>query len=469
MSLISLDKFVVHNQHWVSLEQFINFDPHLKKLKDLPYVYQPELLSKFPYHTPGIFVIGGGRQIGKTTFLKQSILKLVSEGKIPGESILFLTGELINNGEELRRMLTSYLAGLLGKECVIFIDEVNYIEDWDRFIKFMADAGSFEKCTLVLTGSDIVIIKDAMKRFPGRRGKAEQTNFHYYPLSFSEVVRLKRAVPKELFEEIRILSYEQMSSSRIVNENIDKIYEEFRQYVITGGFLTAINDLAKDGKIHTQTFVTYWEWILGDVLKHGRSENYLREILNGIIKRYGTQITWNSLAKDLSIDHHKTVSDYCDLLGQMDAVFVQQALLEHKLSAAPKKAKKIHFTDPFISHAVHSVLNDIGDPWENYLKPLQNGGDDALAPFVEAVVVTHFRRRFKTFYIKNHGEIDLAYINDRRAVPIEIKWTSQLRPKELELISKYPNGMIAAKTTRISRLKNNIVVPIPILLMKEIS
>jgi len=29
------------------------------------------------------------------------------------------------------------------------------------------------------------------------------------------------------------------------------------------------------------------------------------EILGGVIKRYGTQITWNSLSKDLSIDHPK--------------------------------------------------------------------------------------------------------------------------------------------------------------------
>lgn len=36
----------------------------------------------------------------------------------------------------------------------------------------------------------------------------------------------------------------------------------------------------------------------------------------------------------------------------MDAVRVLPALLEDKLTAAPKKARKLMFSDPFILHAV---------------------------------------------------------------------------------------------------------------------
>jgi predicted AAA+ superfamily ATPase len=145
--------------------------------------------------------------------------------------------------------------------------------------------------------------------------------------------------------------------------------------------------------------------------------DFLREILAAIIKRYGSQITWNALAQDLSIDHPKTVSDYIALLESMDAVFVQSALLEDKLIAAPKKARKVMFNDPTDS-----------------------------SKFVESCVAAHYHRFYPTYYIKAEGEVDVAYVHNNRFWPIEIKWTSQLRPKNLKQIMKYSNSRIFTKT-----------------------
>lgn len=465
--LPAFEKFSIHNQHWEGIARFADFDPHLRRLKGLPFVYESKLIDSFPYETPGVYVIGGGRQVGKSTFLKQSILSLLKKGIVPKENILFLTGEVIYTADELRRLLQSFLADKKSHS-IVFIDEVNYTPDWDRAVKFAADAGLFEHCSLVLTGSDIVIIKEAMQRFPGRRGRLGQTNFHYYPLSFLEFLNLKGSVPANAIRELTDSPYEELAKSPVMEKYIGPIMQEWKNYMITGGYLTAINDLAKEGRIETGTFVTYWEWIVGDVLKHRKTENYLREILSGILKRYNTQITWNSLSKDLSIDHHKTVSDYCDLLSQMDAVFIQPCLQEHRLSAAPKKAKKIYFADPFIHHAVHIMLQETADPWTSYLKPLMTGNDEALAPYTEAAVVTLFRRKYPAYYLKNGWEIDLAYVSEKKIFPVEVKWTSQLRSKELLGIAKYPNGLIAAKVDCISRFGPNLVVPIPILIMKEV-
>lgn len=459
------EKFALHNQHWVNTLQFSDFDPHLKRLKDLPFVYESPLIGSFPYDTPGIYLIGGGRQIGKTTFLKQSILHLVRGGRLPAENIFFMTGEVISSADELRRLMQSYLAGRAGPS-VVFVDEVNYIPEWDRAIKFIADAGLLESCSLVLTGSDIVIIKDAMKRFPGRRGPAVRANFHYYPLSFREYITLKSSLPRDAIQEIIESPYSGLRGSALLEKVMPVLHEEWKSYLITGGYLTAINDLGRGGRIEHHTFATYWEWIVGDVLKHHKTENYLREILSGILKRYNTPLTWNALAKDLSIDHHKTVADYCDILSQMDAIHIHPCLLEHKLTAAPKKPRKIYFTDPFIHHAVFTMLTELGDPWGDYLAKLATGNEEALAPYVEAAVVTHFRRKYATYYLKNAGEIDLAYVSGRKIFPIEIKWTSQLRQKDLAPIAKHPSGVIAAKVDRVFDLGPNMVVPIPILLMK---
>jgi len=121
---------------------------------------------------------------------------------------------------------------------------------------------------------------------------------------------------------------------------ISRLFEEFKSYLAHGGFLTAINDVEKNGYIKPSTLYTYSDWIRGDVLKRGKQEHYLREVLNAIVNRYGSQVTWNALSKDLSIDHPKTVADYVALLESMDVAFVQAAILEDKLSASPKRPAK---------------------------------------------------------------------------------------------------------------------------------
>jgi predicted AAA+ superfamily ATPase len=92
--------------------------------------------------------------------------------------------------------------------------------------------------------------------------------------------------------------------------------------------------------VTTATLRTYADWIRGDVLRLDRSERYLREVLTGVDRRQGSQVTWNSFAKELSIDHPKTVADYVGILERMDALLVVQALAEHAYGPAPKKARQ---------------------------------------------------------------------------------------------------------------------------------
>ncbi|WP_459874124.1 hypothetical protein, partial [Endothiovibrio diazotrophicus] len=138
------------------------------------------------------------------------------------------------------------------------------------------------------------------------------------------------------------------------------------------------------------------------MVKRGRHEHYLREFLDAVIRRYGSQVTWNALARDLSIDHPKTVGDYAALLASMDALFIQSALIEEKLVAAPKKARKVLFTDPFILHAVDAWLHPVSRPFESRIQPILQA-PSRLGPVVEACVATHYRRRFPTYYIKAEG------------------------------------------------------------------
>lgn len=445
-------RFVSHNAHLENAAIFAELDPQLRRLKTQRYIYQSPILENLPKTKPGIYSLSGGRQIGKTTLLKQWMAKLLSENINP-QNIAFFTGELIDDFHVLLRLMENQLATMPQNNLkFLLIDEITYIKDWDKAIKFAADAGILDNVILLLTGSDIALIKEARMRFPGRRGKADIVDFHLYPISFYEFIKLKNA-----------LSAKQIETINSDKNNVKILFTEFNNYLQHGGYLTAINDLAINNNISNATLTTYSDWVRGDMLKRGKNERYLSEILAAIIKRYNTQITWHSLAKDLSIDSHVTVADYLELLQSLDVIFIQQALLEDKLIPAPKKARKVMFTDPFIFHAIRSWLWPQQNAYQQQILPAIT--DPVLSSgLVEACVSTHYARLFPTYYIKADGEVDIAYVTRNRFWPIEIKWANQIRQQDIKQILKYKNGRILSKTTEQKTIGEASIEPLPIAL-----
>ena len=452
-------RFFPHNTHLDDPGSFVERDPHLRQLRQQSLVHRSHLLDKLPRHQPGIYTIGGGRQIGKTTLMKQWMAELLQSGVAP-KRIAYLTGELIDDHHSLVRLVAETPNEMPGTDvCYLLLDEVTYIRDWDKGVKYLADAGMLENVVMFLTGSDLAIIKEARMRFPGRRGTAGAVDFHLYPLSFLETVRLKKRFTADELDQLMSPEIKPTIPS------LNRLYEGFDLYLVHGGFLTAINDIARHKRIMPATFSTYSDWIRGDVLKRGKQEHYLREVLEAIVKRYGSQVTWNAVAHDLSIDHPKTVADYVALLASMDAAFVQPALVEHKLTAAPKKARKLMFADPFIFHAVNAWLTPHKDPYSQQVKPIISDPDWA-ARLAEACVVTHYRRYYPTYYIKAEGEVDVAYVDQNRFWPLEVKWTRQLRPKDLKQIAKYPNGRILTRSRQRGHILGIPTEPLPLAMLR---
>ena len=328
--MIGDPRFAPHNLHLDDPDVFRAMDPQLRELKRLPIAYRYPMLGHLPVDRPGVYSITGGRRVGKSTVLKQWVADLLDAGVRP-QRILYLTGELIDDHHAL--------VSLLGRitpdrsptlPAYLLIDEVTYIRDWDRGVKYLADAGLLEDVVLVLTGSDSVIIREARARLPGRRGREARVDFHLYPLSFAEYLSLGTAHGLEGGSD----------------DAAPGLIAAFERYLMHGGFLTAINDLEAHGRILPATFAVYGDWIRGDMIKRGKQERYLAEIVGSVIRRYGSQVTWPSLAADLSVDHPMTVADYLQLLAQMDVLIVQYALREDRLAPAPKKARKVGILRP---------------------------------------------------------------------------------------------------------------------------
>lgn len=441
-------RFSHHNTHLINPKEFADRDPQLRYVASQPYVYHSPLIAEFPLHIPGVYTLSGGRQIGKTTLLKQWMLHLLQNGVNPRQ-IAFLSGELIQDHYTLIHLLQRQLEAMPSEAIkYLILDEVTYIKEWDKGIKYAKDAGMFDNTVVFLTGSDTGFLKEARMRFPGRRGKATRTDFHFYPLSFRETVFLKRGITSKDDVPIELL------------------YQEFQAYLVHGGFMTAINDIAQHNAILASTLTTYSDWIRGDILKRGKHERYLREIILSVFKRYGSQVTWHSLAKEQSIEHPQTIIEYISLLEEMDALYVQQALVEDELAAAPKKARKVYVADPFIYHALYSWIHPENDPYNTQIKKLMLD-PTGTSQLVEACVVTHFRRYWPTYYIKgNSGEVDVAYVKDKKFWPVEVKWTNQIHSHELQQLEKYKNGLLLTKRKEAGLLGTIPTAPLPLSLFQ---
>lgn len=174
------------------------------------------------------------------------------------ENILYLPCDEIFDAQHLSRIIRFFLDTITQGKFLLIIDEVTFVQNWDRVIKSLADEGQFNKGICLLTGSDTLILKEAAMRFPGRRGKANKTDFHMYPLAFAQYVKLRKAS-----KNISLLELQQL----------------FQDYLICGGYLRAINDLAKNHEISEATFLTYEQWIRSDFMKQGKSEGTLKALI----------------------------------------------------------------------------------------------------------------------------------------------------------------------------------------------
>lgn len=423
--MIGDPRFAPHNLHLEDPEAFRAMDPQLRELGRLPIAYRYPMLEHLPVDRPGVYSITGGRRVGKSTVLKQWMSDLLASGVDP-RRILYLSGELIDDHHAFVSLISRIMPDrYAGRPAYLLVDEVTYIRGWDRGVKFLVDAGLLDDVVLVLTGSDSVVIREARARLPGRRGRAPRVDFHLYPLSFGEYLGLGTTGAGD-------------------GDRTPALIDAFERYLMHGGFLTAINDFEAHGHILPATFAVYSDWIRGDMLKRGKQERFLSEIVGSIIRRYGSQVTWPSLAADLSIVHPMTVADYLQLLAQMDVLIIQHALREDRLAPAPKKARKVVFSDPFIFHALRSWIEPVDDPFAVQVESVVADPEWA-GKLAEACAAVHHHRMHPTYYIKGDGEVDIAIVEGSTFRPIEVKWTGQVRSTDLKQARKYRNSMICSK------------------------
>lgn len=430
-----LAPYSIHNRFKEDIGLFSQSDPHLLALSELRYQYSPAWWQDLSSNTPGVYILTGGRQVGKSTSCKLFIKYCLQKKLFSPNNILYLPCDEIFDAKALSKTVRLFLDSV-GGNYLLIIDEITFINHWDRVIKALADEGHFRKGICLLTGSDTLILKEAAMRFPGRRGNAKQTDFHLYPLSFSEYVNLRQPEGKLADNQLFFL---------------------FQDYLQCGGYLRAINDLAQHGKIMPATFLTYEQWVRGDFLKRAKSEEYLLSVLRALITIGVSPISYSALTQKIGLMSKETCIDYCKLLERMDILINLQAFDQNKKQGFPRKDRKFHFTDPFIKHTIYQWLKR-----EGYLNDL-----NYEASLVEAAVASYCHRVGKTYYFKGQGEIDVIWLKENKVKAIEVKWAEQIRSHDLKMLKHFKDCTILGKSPMAGNIENVSSIPVYQFLLQQ--
>lgn len=141
-------------------------------------------LSKY-LNLKHILIIKGVRRCGKTTIAKQ-LMKNLLKKKIRKEQILYVNFEDMNFADKLQiqlldEILNAYLEYTLNKEEIYyFLDEVQRIPNWERWIRTKYDQN--QKIKFIITGSSAHLLdKELSTLLTGRN-----LTFEVMPLSFKE-------------------------------------------------------------------------------------------------------------------------------------------------------------------------------------------------------------------------------------------------------------------------------------------
>jgi len=387
MSYISQMSF--QNPWWIDKSRIFE-DEHVKKAKVIiPPIRENALIL-------------GPRQVGKTTFLKTSIKTLLEEGVNPN-SILFFSCDALSRKDELVSLINEYRTLVNKENAYIFLDEITSVSDWNIALLHLFNAGYFNDSLVYVTGSSSVNLKKEM--LPGRPIK----KFVFYPLNFR--VYFNTFVKRLDVPRVDVTEKDKMYELALrLSPYISEFNKALMEYVKRGGFFAtsfAENPLS--------LYEVYKDAILSEFLKSERKETLFKFLARKIIERYGSRISDNSIARELSISH-TTVADYLDIMEKLFIIRIFRKGEEGSDLPVYRSMKKVYFIDPFIFRVmkIYSLGKDVES--------------EEIPRVIEGIVGEHLAREYNDvtyLHYKSGKEVDFF----TRGIKIEVKWEKRVKTK----------------------------------------
>lgn len=451
-----IDELYLMNPWWRSPEE-IYADRNIRSFEKSTFRYYPEkFFREIPEDKPGIYTIRGPRQIGKTTFLKLYIKRLIEDGVKPS-NIFFFTCDGIKDRFDLIETVRVYFQMFERKQGeirYIFIDEITTIEDWQKSLKYLVDIGLLDDCLVVLTGSSAYDLKRSSERLPGRKGHGK--DLVYIPITFGEFLRSSGIeVERKTIEEILESTINDLNRLYLRNAFLK---EHFMKYLNTGGFPKVIDDFLRKGRITDTTKNVYKDFILGDAEKYLRARTNLLEIFRKLPDIVGQRFSWNSLVDVFTgtVESVDTIQKYFEYLGYsfilMNVFFIDIS----RKTIRPKKQKKTYPIDKVIA----DIISDI------------SGKTIKLPQLIEMFTLRHLLKGSDVihhgmnlydgpffWYSERGNEIDFIYNHEGTLIPVGVKYQNRINKSDyLGMKRVFGRGILITQDA-IFRDENIVAIP----------
>ncbi len=308
------------NPWWTDPGKFIS-DPAFATLFSSSVYFENPLLDELSLEGRPFYIIRGPRQVGKTTFLRMLIRKVILEKRFEPDNILFMSCESFVSFTDIIDAIEPWLSLRRERRKLLILDEVSFVPEWQRAILHFENTGQLVDTPLFITGSNARDLKQSSEKFPGRRYGGRDLSF--YPLSPFQIATLPAFKDKSAMEVLRI-------------------------YEVVGGFPHALASYSKLGYVESEVYETYKNWIVGDAARYKLHEETLKHILYRIFLCCPSRITWPQLIENTPVKSHETALEYVEHLH--DAFICNVIYCYDPTTGGPSfhKARKIFFVDPLI-------------------------------------------------------------------------------------------------------------------------
>ncbi len=364
-----------------------------------------------PLHSGKVVVLTGIRRSGKTSLLYEAIGRLLADG-VSRERIIYLNLEDDRLFPVMADELDSILQAhnelhpeLAGEKRFLFLDEVQAVEGWERFVRRVYDGGEWE---VYLTGSSSRLLrKDIASPMRGR-----SLHLEVYPLNFPEFLR---------FREVEVKPNSRTSEAKAI-----KCLEE---YLEAGGFPEVVLAAPEWRGAILQEYadlILYKDLIEGFGIGNTHVLKLLLKQCMGHPAGFFSPNKFYSTLRSMGVAVSKdTIYAYLDHLVEAFVVFPVEKW-DRSLRVRSMNPSKIYVIDTGLAGRF-SVTPDRGKRLEN-------------------AVFHHLRRRHRElYYLANGHEVDLASAEDSPKAAWNIAWTihdSETRDREIRSLAwaqaRYP-------------------------------
>lgn len=331
-----------------------------------------ETKNRFNIISPFAYILTGVRRSGKSTLLRQIMQLHNSENYFNFED-----SRTVDFGLRDFHTVEEIFKEMNGSNQFMFFDEIQNVENWERYIRDAVDRGK----TIILTGSNAKMLSAEL----GTKLTGRHLDFEVFPFSFREY-----------------LSYRSLNASP----------ETFNQFIFNGGFPGYLQ--SQNAEL-LSTLVS--DILVRDIFARYNLKNHdaYRKVVQFLLSNTGKEVSFNNLKNSFGIGSATSVMDFLNYLSDSYLIFMIPKY-DTSLKVQARNPKKVYGID----QGLVNFSSVSGSP--DYGRLLEN-----------AVFIELRRRKNETWYFKGKHECDFIYREKQKPLSaMQVTWQLNVQNEERE-------------------------------------